>query len=303
MKSKEELEKIKIEIEDAIKNGAKVIDLDFFNSLRNIKISNSNIIQARYTIYEYKSLIEELKKLNPIDSNKFLVELKNEALLDIQTLDSENPSLVNSNNSSNEYNSIDELINIYDNMSKEEFIRVHDLFLEKTKSQEKIGLRTDDTKYVGSNVDGNRKISYFPLYSDKIDTALNMFLDYHKDTQDSLENDYDALIIPILKHGIISSLQMFNDGNTRYARIFQTIDTWKLLNKELDEKVDLPILYTSRQYYPYKDEYRNKIKDLVVINDTDAWNNWISFNLKRLQDKIYDTQNKLENIKIVKHIK
>ena len=91
-------------------------------------------------------------------------------------------------------------------------------------------------------------------------------------------NEYDAIIKPIIYHGLLAALQLFKDGNTRYARTIQHVELWGMLNNIVSDHIDLPLIYATRQYFPFRGEYRDLIKNLAV-NQEDAWDDWISFNI------------------------
>ena len=111
-----------------------------------------------------------------------------------------------------------------------------------------------------------------------------------------LSKDYVEFVRPIVYHGLIAALQLFNDGNTRYGRLFQHVELWGMLSQYDDTKTELPILYATRQYIPHRNEYRKLIQDIVTKKDDEAWKEWISFNLKRLQDGMYKSEEDLKQI-------
>ena len=61
--------------------------------------------------------------------------------------------------------------------------------------------------------------------------------------------------------------------------------------------LELPLVYASRQYAAYRDDYRKKVENIVLNNDVEAWEAWFDFNLKRIQDGIYYNINCLNYLK------
>ena len=51
-----------------------------------------------------------------------------------------------------------------------------------------------------------------------------------------------------------------------------------------------------KQYFPFREEYRNLITDLVLKCDNDSWNNWIKFNLRRIEDAICVNTDRVEDM-------
>ena len=56
----------------------------------------------------------------------------------------------------------------------------------------------------------------------------------------------------------------------------------------------MPIVYATRQYFPYRNQYRDLIKNIAVQNNEEAWDEWFSFNLRRIQDNIYLNKQNIE---------
>ena len=50
----------------------------------------------------------------------------------------------------------------------------------------------------------------------------------------------------------------------------------------------------SRSYYPFREQYREKITNIVVENNQEGWNNWLHFNLNRIEDQIQFNEYNLE---------
>ena len=107
-------------------------------------------------------------------------------------------------------------------------------------------------------------------------------------------NEIDILLKPLIVHGLIAALQMFEDGNTRLGRVIQSIELWHLSNQFLETKLPQPALYMSRSYYPFREQYREKITNIVVENNQEGWNNWLHFNLNRIEDQIQFNEYNLE---------
>lgn len=88
------------------------------------------------------------------------------------------------------------------------------------------------------------------------------------------------------------------DGNTRLARTLQHIKLQTLTNELFTHEYNLspfnlPAIYFSKNYIPFRYEYRKLIEDLALIHGDDEWNKWIEFNLYRMQERIFATDNSL----------
>ena len=140
------------------------------------------------------------------------------------------------------------------------------------------------------------KIRYFSLPYTDIDEAIDKTLNFYN-------SDYyneNLFLQPQIIHGLIASLQMFDDGNTRYARILQNIKLHELTNRQYDDSFEGPTLYGTRAYFPFRDKYRELIGNLATNPDNDNWNEWFDFNLNRMEDQVYFLDNKLEQYRKIK---
>ena len=285
------------EVRKIIESGeVPVVDLSIFDCLDNLNISDDNKVKAENTIYEYQNLLDMLKVLPPLLRTKYLLVSKNADIIDNQVLEEEDSFLISLQREIEYTSSLDETINHYGRPYDEKtFIKNHDLILADTLKEDQMGLRENNLKFVGSWENGERKIQYFPIISDDVEIALNRFLNYYNDNINNIDNEYDAIVKPIIYHGLLAALQLFKDGNTRYARTIQHVELWGMLNNIVSDDIDLPLIYATRQYFPFRSAYRDLIKD-IAINSDNSWDNWINFNISRIQDSIYKSE---ENIKVL----
>lgn len=292
-------EKVKKEIQDAIKNGAKVIDLSIFDGLDKLNLEDRTINEAEFSIDIYREYVKHILELNEIQKERFLKTLKNADVIDNQLIEKENSFLISFYRSSHSRSAIDELINHYGKeFTKEEFVKYHDILLKGTSSEDKSGLRTNNYKFVGSIENGIRSIQYFPILYENIPEALNTLLSYYNANINKVDKEYDIFIRPIVYHGLIAALQLFQDGNTRYARLFQNVEIWGLANNILEGNINLPAAYPTKQYFSVREDYRKLIKNIVLENTSDAWNEWIKFNLRIIQNSIWLNEENINTLKL-----
>ena len=69
-----------------------------------------------------------------------------------------------------------------------------------------------------------------------------------------------------------------------------------MTNKYTEYNSNLPTLYVSRQYYPFREKYRNLITNIVLKENNEAWNEWINFNLKRIEDSLFFNIDRVEDM-------
>lgn len=281
-----------------------VADLDLFDSLKLLDVANDKKIKLaiEYTHDEYIDYLKQIRQLLTEHKQKeFARTLRNMDIIDNQALEQEDSFLLSLGIqvSGDRKFAVTEMIKNYGKeLNKDKFLKFHDLILKGTSSFDKVGFRTKNTKFVGTwPMDQEEpNISYFPINCKDIYEAVNKFIDYYNNHINDTTNDYDEFIKPIIYHGLIAALQLFNDGNTRYGRLFQHVELWGMLNNFEETKTESPILYSTRQYIPYRDEYRKLIEKIVKEKSDSAWKEWIMFNLRRLQDGMYKSEDDLRQI-------
>lgn len=299
--TKEELEQAKKEIQGLIESGANVVDLNIFDTIENYKIPENikNIIDYFYEAYEeyHKIIMSE----NDENRTLFLKTLKEYDIKVSNEMEKEDSFMITLYREIYKECSIDMLIErINKKLTKQELIEIHDKLLSGTSTEHKIGLRTDNLKYVGTNYNNIRTVDYFPILSEKIDVAIDKFLELYNNNLSEKPNKYDIILRPIMYHGLIAALQMFNDGNTRFGRNIQHVELWRMLNENL-YKSELPLLYASKQYMGYRTNYRQCIRNIAVLNNAEAWTEWFRFNINRFEDTIYKNKQYLERYNKIKN--
>ena len=159
-----------------------------------------------------------------------------------------------------------------------------------------IGYRKNNNFYVGYTENNTRVALYYPISYDEIKQAMTILFSYY---DKEISNTEEIFIKPFIIHGLLAALQIFEDGNTRFARTIQHVNLFSLTQQNLDDSLELPSIYFSKTYIPYRNEYRHLISQIAINPSHENWNNWIAFNLKRLQDQIFFNE---ENLKRTRRI-
>ena len=285
------VEQILKEISEAKSKGAITAGLNIFDGLDEYKPSSTLNGQVEYTFEIYDEYVKRVVSLGEDFQKKYLNVLKNSDIVDNQSIEKEDSLLISIYRTFNKNNALDLLVRNYGKrLTADKFTYIHDILLDGTSSKDKKGLRNNDMKYVGRiNEFGERYIEYFPILQEEISMAVEKFIMYYN-SHINVDNIYDATYQPIIYNGLIAALELFNDGNSRYGRLFQNIEYWGKVNQLLDVKINKPLVYISRQCYPYRGDARELIKNIVICNSKESWDNWIKFNLKRIQDNIYKSE-------------
>ena len=177
--------------------------------------------------------------------------------------------------------------------------KAHEILMRGTSNENTIneGFRTNNHHYVGYIEDNKPVINYFPISYDDIKESTLLVCKYFNTP---IKDEEELFIKPFIMHGLIAVLQVFEDGNTRLARCFQHITLQDLTNKTISNnlfELPLPAIYFSKNYVPYRKEYRELLASIALNPNNEAWNEWISFNLHRMQDRIFANEESLALLK------
>lgn len=295
--TEEELRNADLEIQALIDTGKyKQLEFEVIESVKDIELTDKSIDMFKKVLETYFNYLELLDSVKDETKEKFLNTLKFADVADNQKLEMENSFIISMYMQSQKKFAIDEIL--YDkHLNKHTVLTTHKLLMKNTSTDNEntSKYRNSNRKYVGGIVNGVRNIQYFPLDYNKIDKAMDEILKIYNDKN----NEYLNTIFfkPFIIHGLVAAYQMFDDGNTRLARLMQHVKLFNMTNEYTGFDLKKPAIYATRAYYPYRAEYRDLIKNIVLSPNTENWNNWFIFNLKRLEDQMFCNINNLEEIK------
>lgn len=291
-----ELERLRTSGDYAI---AKIEMLDQINNLELTSKLDSHIKYLNDVFMEY---LEELMEL---DGHKpgMLEFLKAIRVADVEAnhgLERENPFMILLYSQMSRETAMGRLIKYAKNgkeLSGKDVFSIHNTLLTGTLSEGESSIRTDNYTFVGGQVNGVMEIDYFPIDYNDIGNAANALANiYNNQLSGELYNN--LFIQPFLIHGLFAALQMFKDGNTRMGRIMQHALLWRNIGTTTEYNFDSPAIFATKSYYPYRKQYRDKINDLVLYGDNDAWGKWFEFNLDRLEDAIDFNKKNIHELKL-----
>ena len=181
-------------------------------------------------------------------------------------------------------------------LTGKDLFSLHSTLLNGTLSEGVGSIRTDNATFVGGYTNNEVRIDYFPIDYKDIGLAADKLAEIYNYQLDG-ELYKNIFIQPFLLHGLFAALQIFKDGNTRTGRVMQHALLWRMINSQTQFEFDSPPLFATRNYFPYRTDYREKINDLVTLDDNAAWENWFIFNLYRIQDAIIASGDNIEQMK------
>ncbi len=131
-----------------------------------------------------------------------------------------------------------------------------------------------------------QEIVYEPPQS--IDLIQNHMDNLERFINDNSISDLDTLVKMAIIHHQFESIHPFSDGNGRTGRI---INILYLVQQGL---LDLPVLYLSRYVIKNKAKYYELLQK---VRDEDAWEEWILFMLKGVEQTAIETIILVEGVK------
>ena len=276
---------------------APIVNLKIFDSVKNLKVNDFVLDHHDYTLDMYKEYLDSIQTLEEKKIIPYLKAIKIMESIDNQAFEKEDSFLMSIYSQMENESAIDYLLQ-QPEINRENFIEGHKILLRGTTGEDYVDrdYRDSDETYVGYTDEEGIHIDYFPITHTEIEEAIGRLLEFYH-SEEFTENIFlKGQII----HGLIACLQMFNDGNSRYARILQNIKLGQLTKEKLDYPYSLPALYGTRSYMAFRYDYRNLIKRLAINPSDDEWSKWFDFNLNRTEDTMYFSNEKLAQYKKVR---
>ncbi len=279
-----------------------IVNLNIFETVADLKLNDYTLEHEQEAIEKYRVYFDHVLSMRQTELKNYLTAIKKMEILDTQLLESEDSYLMKIYLEQHKLSALDYLLTSQKypttDLTREKVITTHQKILEGTPSAIYADkeYRTSNTTYVSKSGYGETKVHYFALDYHNIEQGImNLTLYYNS----NFHNQY-TLIKPVMIHGLTGALQMFDDGNTRCGRILQNAKVYELTKRNMKVDLPSPVLYSSRAYKQYREQYRNKLGDIAIEPNEETWNNWINFNLNRIEDQTYYMDSKLEKYKKLK---
>ncbi len=288
-----EEELAKMDITDFEEARSKIVSLSIFDNVHDICLDDSLKRNIDFTKEIYLEYLDDLKAFKETMRLQILKSLMNIEIVDNHSLERENPNLLMSYNETHHSTAIKylikKLLNEKQDINSDIIRKTHEILMRGTTNSNSInlGFRKSNISFVCHMKNGERIITFFPISCREINEAMNLFNAYFNENASCEE---DLFVRPFIVHGLLAALQVFEDGNTRLSRTMQHIKLFELTNELLGKNgysFELPTIYTSKNYMPFRSEYRSLIRKIALNPDNDTWNEWINFNLSRLQERIF----------------
>lgn len=295
--TKSQLLSLGAKLEEIFELRKRIVDIRIFDYIDDLVLDNKTLDQLDYTIDLYQEYLSFLLSFNKNSLEAVLKSLRNIEVIDNHVVENENYNLLLSYQETHHSSAINYLIKkLY--VDKEEISPVilakcHEILMRGTSNEDDIlsRFRKGNMHFVGYLEQGHHVIQFLPISHDEIKLALQLFCSYYNQEENDKMISY---IKPFIIHGLLASLQVFEDGNTRAARCMQHIKMFEVTRNLFQVPLNLPALYFSKTYIPYRKEYRDLISKLAINPSIQTWNEWIVFNLRKVQDQIYFNSNNLE---------
>lgn len=279
----------------------KIVDISIFDDIDDIKLTDKTKRDIDFTKEIYLDYLKDLNNFNESIRNQILKALMATETIDNHSLELENPNLL-VDYSENHHSTairylVKKLINEGQDLNDSIIKKTHEILMRGTSNETDVisGYRNSNNYYVGYVENGEKVINFFPIANEDIKESTRLLFDYY---DAGVTDELEVFTKPFVVHGLLAALQIFEDGNTRMARTLQHVKLQTLTNSLITKPNDLeifnlPAIYFSKNYIPYRAQYRELIKKLALSPHNEEWNNWIDFNLRRMQERIYANEDSL----------
>ena len=297
--TKEELNNLGIT--DSSDARQKIVDLSLFDNIESISLSDKTKRDIDYTKDIYVEYLQKLSEFKESVIERILKALMSTETIDNHFLERENINLLMDYSETHYSTAIRYLVKklITENQPLNDQIikKAHEILMRGTSNASEInsGYRSSNNHYVGYVENGERIINYLPISHEDIKEAMQIFFSYY---DANITSELEVFTKPFIIHGLLAALQVFADGNTRMARTLQYVKLQTLTNEIIVPEsnlkpFELPAIYFSKNYLPYRYEYRKLIEEIALDPRSEKWNSWIEFNLHRMQERIYAMDNSM----------
>lgn len=297
--TKEELNNLGIT--DSSDARQKIVDLSLFDNIESISLSDKTKRDIDYTKDIYVEYLQKLSEFKESVIERILKALMSTETIDNHFLERENINLL-MDYSETHYSTairylVKKLITENQPLNNQIIKKAHEILMRGTSNASEInsGYRSSNNHYVGYVENGERIINYLPISHQDIKEAMQIFFSYY---DANVTSELEVFTKPFIIHGLLAALQVFADGNTRMARTLQYVKLQTLTNEIIVPEsnlkpFELPAIYFSKNYLPYRYEYRKLIEEIAQNPHSEKWNRWIEFNLHRMQERIYAMDNSM----------
>ena len=295
--TKEELFSLGANLESLADLRKKIVDIRVFDYIDDLRLDDKNLGLLEYTLELYRDYLDLLHTFSKTNLEKILKGLRNTEVIDNHVVERERYDWLINYQETHHSTAINYLIRKLFSESEELnpaiLSKAHEILMRGTSNEDEIDykFRKNNQHFVGYQENGMNVIEFLPISHDEIKTALQLLCTYYNQSENDINLVYTK---PFIIHGLLAALQVFEDGNTRVARTIQHVKMFQATRELLNEPLNLPALYFSKTYIPYRKEYRDLISQIAIDPSVLTWNEWIRFNLNRVQDQIYFNE---ENLK------
>ena len=278
----------------------RIVDNRIFDYIDDLVLDDRTINQLEFTLELYQEYLKFLQTFSKTNLEKILKGLRNTEVIDNHIVERENYNWLIAYQETHHSTVINYLIKKL--LTDQEVLnptilaKSHEILMRGTSNEDNIlqKFRRNNQHFVGYHENEKNVIMFLPISYDEIKLSLQLFCDYFNQTESNMNIAY---VKPFIIHGLLAALQFFEDGNTRVARSMQHIKIFQITREIFQVPFNLPALYFSKTYIPYRKEYRDMICKIAIEPSMTTWNQWILFNLRKVQDQIYFNENNLERIR------
>lgn len=262
-----------------------------FKSVFSLELSNRTKNEIEYTLEEYQRFISLLEQLSLRNSQILQRTLKEDEIFYNHSMEStpqESEMLIESmvdphvRKDSIKYITTKKLTNgiiTIPNIKHLHSILMKGISLDE-EGNKKFRLKE---VFVGYFENGEKVVQYIPPQSADILFSMQEVLALINDPE-VFGDASNIFVQPAIVHALIAIIQPFDEGNTRTSRLINYALLLSHTNQLYQKSFKLPIVYLSRSYSGFREQYRDLIAKIAQDPSNENWNQWIYFNLFMIQN-------------------
>ena len=168
-------------------------------------------------------------------------------------------------------------------------------YLKNTKSDLEGNFR-NEIVWIGNVNEGIENAFHVPPKPDEIPDYINDFIEFYNNDSDN-EELKDPIVKAALIHVIFIKIHPFANGNGRVARLLLNQYLTNKINQENNTSNQYPYINLSKSFDLSRISYFKKQNDIIFkenVDNNDAINNWIKYNIIAIEEQLYFLNNRLD---------
>lgn len=182
-------------------------------------------------------------------------------------------------------------------LTHETIEKLHQFAIQDKKAKRE-KYRVTEVRHSTLHEDGTEEIFWYGVEPEDIYNFMEDFLSVYN-TKNMSVIDSNPILNSALIHLLFVRIHPFRDGNSRTARMLQSIKFTESLNRLYGKKYCLCPISLSESIYMNRYTYSNRITSIIfdpTVDNNKAINQWFDFMLNMVDEQLHHRQTHLDNL-------